>query len=151
MPFCRREYGGDTAALALVGTTSLYIAFTHRSSTWRSRLYVGDPREAESRTERASDGIRGRRSAGLGRSSRTRRLHRADVGSFASSASMVVAGGVGSSHGRTRDLPATCPVVRGRNAGRPDFAYYGLVRESLARFTTPTFHRTAPVYYFISR
>lgn len=31
---------------------------------------------------------------------------------------------------------------------QPDFAYYGLVEESFHRFTTGSFHRTAPVYYY---
>ncbi len=31
---------------------------------------------------------------------------------------------------------------------RPDFPYYGLVEESLRRFTTPAFHRTAPFWYY---
>ncbi len=30
----------------------------------------------------------------------------------------------------------------------PDFPYYGLVKESFARFTTQEFHRTAPFYYY---
>jgi 4-amino-4-deoxy-L-arabinose transferase-like glycosyltransferase len=30
----------------------------------------------------------------------------------------------------------------------PDFAYYGLVKESLQRFTTSEFRRTAPFYYY---
>jgi 4-amino-4-deoxy-L-arabinose transferase-like glycosyltransferase len=33
---------------------------------------------------------------------------------------------------------------------RPDFAYYGIVKESLGRFTSAAeFHRSAPVYYYI--
>jgi 4-amino-4-deoxy-L-arabinose transferase-like glycosyltransferase len=31
---------------------------------------------------------------------------------------------------------------------RPDFPYYGLVEESLHRFTSPQFHRTAPFWYY---
>ena len=31
---------------------------------------------------------------------------------------------------------------------RPDFPYYGIMRESVARFTTTEFHRTAPFYYY---
>ncbi len=31
----------------------------------------------------------------------------------------------------------------------PDFPYYGLVEESLHRFTSPQFHRTAPVWYYL--
>ncbi len=32
---------------------------------------------------------------------------------------------------------------------RPDFPYYGLVEESLHRFTTSAFHRTAPFWYYV--
>lgn len=30
----------------------------------------------------------------------------------------------------------------------PDFPYYGIMKESVARFTTTEFHRTAPFYYY---
>ncbi|HEY7471077.1 MAG TPA: glycosyltransferase family 39 protein [Gemmatimonadota bacterium] len=32
---------------------------------------------------------------------------------------------------------------------RPDFPHYGIVEETLKRFTTPTHRRTGPVYYYI--
>ncbi len=32
---------------------------------------------------------------------------------------------------------------------QPDFPYYGLVEESFHRFTSPQFHRTAPVWYYV--
>ena len=32
---------------------------------------------------------------------------------------------------------------------RPDFPHYGLVEESLHRFTTAAFHRTAPAWYYV--
>ena len=32
---------------------------------------------------------------------------------------------------------------------RPDFPYYGLVEESLHRFTSPQFHRSAPFWYYV--
>lgn len=32
---------------------------------------------------------------------------------------------------------------------RPDFPYYGLVEESLHRFTSPQFHRSAPFWYYL--
>lgn len=31
----------------------------------------------------------------------------------------------------------------------PDFPYYGIMKESVARFTTTEFHRTAPFYYYV--
>ncbi|HXV62042.1 MAG TPA: glycosyltransferase family 39 protein [Vicinamibacteria bacterium] len=41
------------------------------------------------------------------------------------------------------------PWFVGLSLSRPDFPYYGLVKESLERFTTPAYQRTGPVYYFV--
>jgi 4-amino-4-deoxy-L-arabinose transferase-like glycosyltransferase len=40
------------------------------------------------------------------------------------------------------------PWFAGLSLLRPDFPYYGIMRESVARFTTTEFHRTAPFYYY---
>jgi 4-amino-4-deoxy-L-arabinose transferase-like glycosyltransferase len=40
------------------------------------------------------------------------------------------------------------PWFVGLSLLRPDFPYYGIMRESVARFTTTEFHRTAPFYYY---
>ena len=40
------------------------------------------------------------------------------------------------------------PWFIGLSLLRPDFPYYGIMRESVARFTTTEFHRTAPFYYY---
>jgi 4-amino-4-deoxy-L-arabinose transferase-like glycosyltransferase len=40
------------------------------------------------------------------------------------------------------------PWFIGLSILRPDFPYYGIMRESIARFTTTEFHRTAPFYYY---
>jgi 4-amino-4-deoxy-L-arabinose transferase-like glycosyltransferase len=40
------------------------------------------------------------------------------------------------------------PWFIGLSLLRPDFPYYGIMRESIARFTTTEFHRTAPFYYY---
>ena len=40
------------------------------------------------------------------------------------------------------------PWFVGLSILRPDFPYYGIMRESVARFTTTEFHRTAPFYYY---
>lgn len=45
-------------------------------------------------------------------------------------------------------LALVLPWFIGASLQRPDFPYYGLVRESLSRFTTEEFHRTAPFYYY---
>ena len=40
------------------------------------------------------------------------------------------------------------PWFIGLSLLRPDFPYYGIMKESIARFTTTEFHRTAPFYYY---
>lgn len=45
-------------------------------------------------------------------------------------------------------LAVVLPWFIGLSILRPDFPYYGIVKESLARFATPEFHRTAGLYYF---
>ncbi|HEY8158061.1 MAG TPA: glycosyltransferase family 39 protein [Methylobacter sp.] len=40
------------------------------------------------------------------------------------------------------------PWFVGLSLLRPDFPYYGIMRESIARFTTTEFHRTAPFYFY---
>jgi 4-amino-4-deoxy-L-arabinose transferase-like glycosyltransferase len=40
------------------------------------------------------------------------------------------------------------PWFIGLSLLRPDFPYYGIMRESVARFTTTEFHRTAPFYFY---
>ncbi len=45
-------------------------------------------------------------------------------------------------------LVVILPWFIGLSLLRPDFPYYGIMRESIARFTTTEFHRTAPFYYY---
>ncbi len=42
----------------------------------------------------------------------------------------------------------TLPWFIGLSLQHPDFPYYGLVEESFHRFTTTTFHRTQPFYFY---
>jgi 4-amino-4-deoxy-L-arabinose transferase-like glycosyltransferase len=42
----------------------------------------------------------------------------------------------------------TLPWFIGLSLQHPDFPYYGLVEESFHRFTTPTFHRSQPFYFY---
>ena len=46
-------------------------------------------------------------------------------------------------------LAIVLPWFFGVAVRRHDFPYYGLVEESLHRFTTPAFHRTAPFWYYL--
>jgi hypothetical protein len=45
-------------------------------------------------------------------------------------------------------LALVLPWFAGVSILRPDFPYYGIVMESLSRFSTGSFHRTAPFYYY---
>ncbi|MCX7097244.1 MAG: glycosyltransferase family 39 protein [Methylococcales bacterium] len=45
-------------------------------------------------------------------------------------------------------LAVVLPWFIGLSLQRPDFPYYGIMRESIARFTTTEFHRTAPFYFY---
>jgi hypothetical protein len=40
------------------------------------------------------------------------------------------------------------PWFVGVSLQHPDFPYYGIVKESLQRFTTDEFHRSAPIYFY---
>ena len=42
----------------------------------------------------------------------------------------------------------TLPWFIGLSLQHPDFPYYGLIEESFHRFTTTTFHRSQPVYFY---
>jgi 4-amino-4-deoxy-L-arabinose transferase-like glycosyltransferase len=45
-------------------------------------------------------------------------------------------------------LAVVLPWFVGLSLACPDFPYYGIMKESIARFTTPAFRRTQPVYYY---
>lgn len=46
-------------------------------------------------------------------------------------------------------LAVTLPWFVGLSLRRPDFPYYGLVRETFVRFTRPAFHRGGPIWYYV--
>ncbi len=46
-------------------------------------------------------------------------------------------------------LAVVLPWFLGVTYFRPDFPYYGLIRESFLRFFTPAFHRTHPFYFYL--
>ncbi len=45
-------------------------------------------------------------------------------------------------------LAIVLPWFVGLSMACPDFPYYGIMKESIARFTTPEFRRTQPFYYY---
>src|SRR5690606_30816551 len=45
-------------------------------------------------------------------------------------------------------LAVVLPWFAGLSLACPDFPYYGIMKESIARFTTTEFRRTQPFYYY---
>jgi len=160
--FCRREYDGLTAALAVtvVGTTPLYIAFSRivifdmtLALFVCAAILSGYMAEAASGPARTRWYWAGAASAGLAT------LVKGPVGFILPTLVLLIFFLVDGRRGAARRffapaniaifLAIVIPWFVGVTLRHPDFAYYGLVRESVARFTTTSFHRTAPAYYYI--
>jgi 4-amino-4-deoxy-L-arabinose transferase-like glycosyltransferase len=160
--FARRAYGDRAAALAVlvVGTTPLVIAF--------ARIVIFDMVLAFLVTAAILAGYVAEEKQGAGRT----RWYL--VGAACSAIAVLVKGPVGfilpplvlltlnaldRRPGAARRLFAplnllvffaiVLPWFFAVAHRRPDFPYYGLVEESLHRFTTSAFHRTAPVWYYV--
>ena len=159
--FCRRAYGERTAALAMivVATTPLFMAF--------SRIVIFDMTLAffvcgaifSAFLAEDYDGRQRRNwyllatlSAGLAT------LVKGPVGFLVPLLVMAVHHWVS---GRTRTirrffapahiglfLAVVLPWFVGLSLACPDFPYYGIMKESIARFTTTEFRRTQPFYYY---
>jgi len=159
--FCRRIYDQPTAILAMliVGTTPLYIAFS-RFVIFDMTLafFVSSAIFACFLAEESEEkqGIRwylvGAFSAGIAT------LIKGPVGFIIPTLVITVFNAV---EGRfvvmkrafaPRNWAVFFAVVLpwfvGLSLLRPDFPYYGIMRESVARFTTTEFHRTAPFYFY---
>jgi 4-amino-4-deoxy-L-arabinose transferase-like glycosyltransferase len=160
--FARRAYGDRASALAvlIVGTTPLVVAF--------ARIVIFDMVLAFFVTAAILAGYLAEETQGADRS----RWYA--IGAACSAVAVLVKGPVGCilpplvllalqaldrRPGAVRRLFAPLNLlvffaivlpwfiaVAGR---RPDFPYYGLVEESLHRFTTSAFHRTAPFWYYV--
>lgn len=160
--FCRRAYDGLTAALAVVvvGTTPLYIAFSRivifdmmLALFVSAAVLSGYLAETASGTARRRWYWAGAISAGLAT------LVKGPVGFIVPTLVVLVFFRVDGRRGAARRffapaniaifLAIVIPWFVAVTMRHPDFAYYGLVRESVARFTTTSFHRTAPPYYYI--
>jgi 4-amino-4-deoxy-L-arabinose transferase-like glycosyltransferase len=160
--FCRHAYDGRTAALAVivVGTAPLYIAFARIVIfDMTLALFVcaavlsGYMAETGSGTARRRWYWVGAMSAGLAT------LVKGPVGFILPTLVLLVFFRVDGRRGAARRffapaniaifLAIVIPWFVGVTLRHPDFAYYGLVRESVARFTTTSFDRTAPAYYYI--
>ncbi len=159
--FCRKVYDQRTAILALliVATTPLYIAF--------SRFVIFDmslaffvcatifacflAEECEEK-QRIRWYLIGALSAGIAT------LIKGPVGFIVPTLVITIFNGVEGRLGVMKRAFAlrnwaiffaiVLPWFVGLSLLRPDFPYYGIMRESIARFTTTEFHRTQPFYYY---
>jgi 4-amino-4-deoxy-L-arabinose transferase-like glycosyltransferase len=165
--FCSREYGPRTAALAVavVATMPMFIAF--------ARLVIFDMPLAffvtasilagylaEERRGPLGTGDTGHRNwyllsalcAGLAT------LVKGPVGLVVPALVLLAFGWAEGNRGVARRLLAPAnfaalaalivPWVVAASLQRPDFLYYGLVKETLQRFTTSEFQRSAPFFYY---
>ena len=160
--FCRREYGGQAAAMAVivVSTAPLYLAF--------SRLVIMDMTLAFFVCGAIFAGYIAEQHDGHVR------MRWYLVGAASSAFATLVKGPIGfvlpglvlgvfnlfdRRRGALKRLFAplniviffaiTLPWFLGVNHRHPDFAYYGLIEESFHRYTTTEFRRTGPIYYYV--
>jgi len=160
--FCRKEYGERAAglAIAIVVTCPLFFAF--------SRIVIFDMPLAFFVCGAVLAGYRAEEREG-----RARRGYYM-IGAAAAAMATLVKGPVGfvipalvlsaffivdRRRGAIRRLfsplnflvffAVVLPWFIGVALERPDFPHYGIVEETLKRFTTPAHHRTGPVYYYI--
>ncbi len=160
--FCRRAYGERAAALAVlvVGTTPLVVAF--------ARLVIFDMPLALFVVAAILSAYHAEERDGPAR------VRWYVTGAVCSAVAVLIKGPVGfllpllvliafdlldRKDGAIRRLFAplnqlvflliVLPWFFGVALLRHDFPYYGLVEESLHRFTTPAFHRTAPFWYYV--
>lgn len=159
--FCQRMYDQRTATLAIlvIATTPLFMAF--------SRIVIFDMSlaffvcasilacflaEESSEKHRAAWYLAAAAAAGIAT------LIKGPVGFIVPTLVMVIFNAV---EGRLTVMKRAfavrnwvvffaivLPWFIGLSLLRPDFPYYGIMRESVARFTTTEFHRTAPFYYY---
>lgn len=160
--FCRREYGARTAilAVAIVAAMPLFEAF--------SRIVIFDmplaffvslaifagyrASELEGRNARLAYAVGAAAAGGA-------TLTKGPVGFIVPALVLLVLARVERRSGVLRAmvhpvslgvfLLTVLPWFLGVSLQRPDFPYYGLVRESFERFTQPTFQRQGPLYYYV--
>ncbi|HTT67702.1 MAG TPA: glycosyltransferase family 39 protein [Gemmatimonadales bacterium] len=159
--FCRHAWGGRAAALAVlvVGTTPLIVAFARivildmpLALFVTGAILAGFRAEERDGAARAAWYLAAAACAGVGT------LLKGPVG-FLLPVLVLVAFNLVDGNARALGrvfaarnvllfLAIVLPWFLGLAWVRRDFAYYGLVEESLHRFTTSSFHRTAPWWYY---
>ncbi|MGR8999216.1 MAG: glycosyltransferase family 39 protein [Gammaproteobacteria bacterium] len=159
--FCQRVYDLRTAILAMliVATTPLYIAFSRfvifdmsLAFFVCSTIFACYLAEECGEKQRNRWYLIGALSAGIAT------LIKGPVGFILPTLVIAVFNGVEGRLGAMKRvfalrnwavfLAVVLPWFVGLSLLRPDFPYYGIMRESLARFTTSEFHRTAPFYFY---
>ena len=159
--FCRRMYDQRTATLAILilATTPLYIAFS-RFVIFDMTLafFVSSAIFACFMAEEYEEKLRirwyliGALAAGIAT------VIKGPVGFIVPTLVVAIFNGVEGRLGVMKRAFAlrnwavffavVLPWFIGLSLLRPDFPYYGIMRESIARFTTTEFHRTQPFYYY---
>jgi hypothetical protein len=159
--FCQRVYNQRTALLAMliVATTPLYIAFS-RFVIFDMALafFVCSSIFACYLAEESAEKQRNRWYLIAALSAGIATLIKGPVGFILPTLVVAVFNGVEGRLGAMKRafalrnwtvfLAIVLPWFAGLSLLRPDFPYYGIMRESLARFTTSEFHRTAPFYFY---
>jgi 4-amino-4-deoxy-L-arabinose transferase-like glycosyltransferase len=161
--FCRRQYGERTAALAVlvVATAPLYFAFA-RIVIFDMTLafFVCGAVLSGFLAETSSDDRSRRRWWALSAAcAGVATLVKGPVGFIVPLLAVLAWSALDRRRGVARRLFApvhlliwlaiVLPWFVGVSIARPDFPNYGLIHESLARFTTGAFRRTAPFYYYV--
>lgn len=159
--FCRRVYDQRTATLALliVATTPLYIAFS-RTVIFDMTLaffvcsgifscYLAEECEGRRRSQWY---LIGALSAGIAT------LVKGPVGFIVPTLVIAIFNGLEGRKGAMKRffalrnwavfLAVVLPWFIGLSVLCPDFPYYGIMKESVSRFTTTEFRRTAPFYFY---
>jgi 4-amino-4-deoxy-L-arabinose transferase-like glycosyltransferase len=159
--FCRHVYDEPTAATAVltVATAPLYIAFS-RAVIFDMTLafFVCSAVFACYLAEEADGSARRRWYLAGALASGVATLVKGPVGFIVPTLVVAIFNRLEGRKGAMRRffalrnwavfLAVVLPWFVGLSILRPDFPYYGIVEESLARFATSEFHRTAPFYFF---
>src|SRR5712692_979638 len=159
--FCRREYQPATAAIAviIVATTPLFFAFARHvifdmalAFLVCAAIFAGYLAEGTEGRRRKRWYLAGAAAAGFAT------LVKGPIGFLLPTLVLGVFNGLDRRTGWLKRYFAplnllvffsvVLPWFIGVTRVRPDFAYYGIIEESFHRFTTASFSRTGPFYYY---
>ncbi len=159
--FCRRVYDQRTAMLAMliVATTPLYIVFSrYVIFDMTLAFFVSSTIFACFLAEECEERQRNRWYLIAALSAGIATLIKGPVGFIVPTLVIAIFNGIEGRLGVMKRAFAlrnwiiffavVLPWFVGLSVLRPDFPYYGIMRESVARFTTTEFHRTAPFYFY---